>query len=436
MRARRAGAVLALAAVVVALVAHAQTIETKRARTFVVGAPRGAAPAERVDGARSGAARAPLPGSTLHVAWRRSLGLPITGAPLIDARGDVTVVAARGDVVVLAGGDGEERAHTLVGAAATSGAALLSDGTVVVMTSQSDVVGVRLGDVRFRTRVGGGRTSVAPLALDDGGFVVATPLELIAFDGEGGVRTRAGIDAGTAPVSLTLGRSPAGEPFVYVVYATTGDVYGWVPASGREPERVGTFRGTTDDGAALAADGSLLAVVGGDALVALDPVHGTTTTRASTATAGVLALAGPPATLRGAIAVLGLTPSRTLALAFDAAGAETLHQAVGLTSLPSMPDGGVGHAGVPPHVGPLLDGQGAVAFALPSGEIGVVSAAGGVDVVSDVCSRAGALGAAGGRANATFAGLSPAAPSAMVVACGNGVVARLDDDFAHAAPGH
>jgi hypothetical protein len=146
----------------------------------------------------------------------------------------------------------------------------------------------------------------------------------------------------------------------------------------------------------------------------------------------VVALAGPPATLRGAVAVLGLTGSRTVALAFDAAGAETLHQAVGLTSLPSLPDGGVGHAAVPPHVGPLLDAQGAVAFALPSGEIGVVSAAGGVDIVSDVCTRAGG---AGRPANATFAGLSPAAPSAMVVACGNGVVARLDDDFAHAARG-
>jgi outer membrane protein assembly factor BamB len=430
----RGAAVLAVAAAasvaLVVLAARAQTIETKRARTIVVGTPRGAAPAERVDGARSGGARAPLPGSTLHVAWRRSLGLPITAAPLVDALGDVTVVAARGDVVVLAGGDGEERAHTLVGAAATSGAALLSDGTVVVMTSQGDVVGVRLGDVRFRARVGGGRTSVAPLALDDGGFVVATPLELLAFDAEGGVRARAAIDAGTAPVALLLGGKPTGEPVVYAVYATTGDVYGWVPASGREPERIGTFRGATDDGAALAADGSLLAVVAGEALVALDPVHGTTTTRASTATTGVLALAGPPATLRGGVALLGLNASRTLALAFDAAGAETLHQAVGPTSLPVLADGGVGHGAVPPHVGPLLDGQGAIAFALPSGEIGVISAAGSVDVVNEVCNRAGA---AAGRANATFAGLSPAAPSAMVVACGNGVVARLDDDFAHAA---
>jgi hypothetical protein len=167
--------------------------------------------------------------------------------------------------------------------------------------------------------------------------------------------------------------------------------------------------------------------------VALDPVHGTTTTRASTATTGVLALAGPPATLPaargGGVALLGLNASRTLALAFDAAGAETLRQAVATTSLPVLVDGGVGRGAVPPHVGPLLDGQGAIAFALPSGEIGVISAGGSVDVVNEVCNRAGA---AVGRANATFAGLSPAAPSAMVVACGNGVVARLDDDFAHA----
>jgi hypothetical protein len=142
---------------------------------------------------------------------------------------------------------------------------------------------------------------------------------------------------------------------------------------------------------------------------------------------------GPPAVRAGGVSVLGLAPSRTIALSFDAAGAETQHQAVGLSLLSSMPDGGATAAQLPSHVGPLVDPRGDVAFALPSGELGVASPAGGVDVVTDVCARFGApsppAGPAG-RGGATYVGIAPAGPSALVVACGNGVVARIDSDFA------
>jgi hypothetical protein len=415
--------------------AWGQRVATNQARTIVVGAPLGASPAERVDAARSGASRAPLPTGTLHVAWRRSLGFALDSEPLVSARGEVVVVAASGKVVVLAP-DGEERSHTVVGAAATSGAALTSDGTVVFMTSQGDAVGVHLGAVRFRTRLGGGRSMVAPLALDDGGLVVATPAELVSLDGEGNVRARVAVDAGTAPVALLGARRSArgGEPRVYEVFALTGDVYEWVPASGREPSRIGTFGGSVDGGAALTRDGSILAVVDGARLVALDPAHGTPTIRASTATTGALAFLGPPATHDGSIALLALTASRTVAIAFDASGAESLRQSIAPSPLPPLPDGGFARGVLPAHVGPLVDPQGDIAFALPSGEVGSVAPSGSVDVVNDVCARfsnSSALAALGVRQSSTFAGIAPAAPSAMIVACGSGVVARVDNDFAH-----
>jgi hypothetical protein len=133
--------------------------------------------------------------------------------------------------------------------------------------------------------------------------------------------------------------------------------------------------------------------------------------------------------------VLGLTSSRTLAIAFDPSGAETLHQAIGPSGLPVLPDGGAGLGAVLPHVGTLVDPEGDIAFALASGELGVVTAAGAVDLVGEVCARLGAstpLASLGIRGGPTYAGLAPAAPYAMIAACGSGVVARIDSDFAPA----
>ena len=141
--------------------ALAQRVDPTRAKTIVVGAPRGAAPADRVDAARSGACAAPLPTGTLHVAWRRNLGLPVEAPPLVDERGEITVLTARGDLVVLAP-DGEERSNTSVGSAAAGPATLLSDGTAVFLTTANDAVGVHFGAVRFRTHVGGGRSAGEP----------------------------------------------------------------------------------------------------------------------------------------------------------------------------------------------------------------------------------------------------------------------------------
>jgi hypothetical protein len=85
-------------------------------------------------------------------------------------------------------------------------------------------------------------------------------------------------------------------------------------------------------------------------------------------------------------------------------------------------------------VGTLVDAQGNLAFALSSGDVGALAPSGSVDVVNDVCARfsnGSPLAALGVHPAATFAGIAPAAPSAMIVACGSGVVARVDSDFAH-----
>jgi hypothetical protein len=155
--------------------------------------------------------------------------------------------------------------------------------------------------------------------------------------------------------------------------------------------------------------------------------------------AGTLALLGPPAVHDGTLSVLGLTPTRALALSVGPDGGETLHQAVGPSLLPPLADGGTAVDNLPPHVGVLVDGQGAVAFTLATGELGVLSPTGAVDVVGDVCTHPGGPPVSGGppplsRGGAAVTGIAPAAPFAMIVACGGGVVARIDSDFAPAPP--
>src|SRR5215467_13438658 len=95
--------------------AAAQRIDPRRPAVFVVGAPPGASPMQRVDARRSGFAKAPLPAGTLRIAWTKATGLTIDQPALVGADGSLAVVSVRGDVIFLDDA-GEERASVKVGA--------------------------------------------------------------------------------------------------------------------------------------------------------------------------------------------------------------------------------------------------------------------------------------------------------------------------------
>ncbi len=437
---RKLAAALMASGALVAAVASAQRFDPRRARTLVVGAPSGPAPMDRVDARRSGCAPLPLPSGTLRIAWRRSLGMTIDRAPLVDGAGDVTVIATRGDVIVL-DPEGNERAHTAVGASAVSGAALLSDGTVAFVTGAGEAVGVQLGAVRFRTRLGGDRAVAAsrsaPLPLDDGGVVVSSATELVALDAEGNVRARASLrDPIAGPLVAALGK--------VVAVTAAGAVYAWAP--GREPSRVGSFGGVVDGGVALEGDHTLVAIVDGSQLAELDLVRGVTSSRAVASGSGVAHFSGPPA-LRGTTATFfAVAAARTFVLTIDAAGQEVARQGVAVGALAPLPDGGAPAPSLEPHVGVLVDPRGVVAFASPDGQVGSISPGGALDVLGEqVCERGGGSGARGGsagtagassaRSGSVFAGIAPAGPAAFVVACESGVVAKVVEAFAGAGAG-
>ncbi len=405
----------------VAGVALAQPIDPRRPLTLRVGAPEGASPTDRVDPGRRGLVRQGLPVGALHVTWRKALGQALESAPLVIEGGDIALVAGRSDLVVLRA-DGEERSRTSIGAAAASPPTATSDGTVVVVTSGGDAIGVRAGAIRFRAHVGdrGAFSRAAPLPLDDGGAVVASGDELVALDARGGVRARASL-------SEVVVASPLATRGRVLALTSSGAVHAWTP--GRDPERLGSLGGLADGGGALADENTLLAVVDGTRLVAFDLTHRTTSTR-STANGGLYL--GPPATRNGTAEILSMTPGRSFLLGVRASGEEAHRILLPGAALTAPPDGGAPTLVVGPHVGPLVDRTGAIAFATPDGHVGVVSAEGATELLADLpCARVWGTGrgeapSGAGASGTGIVALVPSRPGGMIVACDSGTVVAID----------
>ncbi|AUX45694.1 hypothetical protein SOCE26_071900 [Sorangium cellulosum] len=404
-RVRRAGLVAAAALLPAAApLALADGVDSSRPYTLVVGAPRGFAPSERLDARRTGRSPARLP-FPAQEAWRKQLRGGIDTAPLADPRGDLVVALTVPEVVKL-GADGRERWRVRIGdSAPLAPAVITSDGTLALITSSGFVWGLTpAGGVRFAVPLGvrGRDADVTPLALDDGGLVAAAGRALVELTPDGSVRARAEI-AERATGALLAG--PEGT----LVTTESGAVLSWRPPSA--PRQLGALGGTPRRGAALADARTLLAVVDGRRLVALDLPTGTTSVRSGTPFG---ALDGPPAV--GARGVAFVLSSAGLLLGVDAAGNEAIRIAVDRPPPAPPPDAGLsallGPADVKPSPPVVIDRDGRVGFARAGGRAGVVDANGSVSVAAErVCS--------------TPVAVVPAGEERMAVACRDGTVVML-----------
>lgn len=400
--------------------ADAQRIDPRRPAVLVVGAPRGPAPMQRVDARRSGLSKSPLPTGTLRVAWRKSTSLSIDQAALAGADGSLAIVSVRGDVTFL-DENGEEKTTIKVGAAQVGPATLTSDGTVVYATSGGEAIGVRrtIAHPRFSTRIGGERNlRAAPLALDDGGVVLATTTDLIVLDAEGNIRSRVAMpERPDAPLIAAADK--------VISVTTTGAVFGWTP--GREPVRLGSFGAPLDGGAVLVDGGTLVGVIEGNHLAEVEIARGGRSTRSIAAQGLYL---GPPAarvtTSPPTTTLLALTPSRGFVVTLDAAGQELLRAPVATFNPIILSDGGSPPLVAPPHVGPLVDGRGAIAFASTDGAVGVVGPDGAVDTIGEILCTKGV--------RSGVVGLTPFGAGAFAVTCDGGVVAKISGREAGAKP--
>jgi len=412
---RRAARAVCLAAVTCAAVglvagAAAQTLDVGRPRTLVVGTPGGAR-AVRVDGARTGGSREPLPTGSLRVQWQAAVGAMLDEAPVVDASGTSYGVGTRGEVVAIAR-DGTERWHVSTGAVQPGPAALLSDDTLVFADALGEAVAVRNGAIRWRVRFGRGDvTHPAPLPLEDGGVIVATAHDLSVLDIDGGERARVTLpEVATGPLVAAGGK--------VIATGISGTVYTWTPGAS-EVMRAGSFEAAPEGGAVLVDPRTLVAVTaGGTRLTALDLVQGTTTLRGQ---AGAALWLGPPATHGGNLYLTLLGPTAELAVAFDPSGAELFRVRVAVHPPLLSPDGGAPALVELPHGAPLVDASGTFAFATTDGTVGTVTGT-TVELVPGACVNLPATRLAAPADSGRISGIAPLGPGLIVAACHAGVL--------------
>jgi hypothetical protein len=406
------GALVALAVTLpLGSLALADSVDPSMPRAVVVGPPRGAAPSERLDGRRTGRSRTRLPATPIEV-WRRHVSGGIDAPPLVDGEGNIIISLTMPELVKI-GPDAKEIWRARVGtSAAIAPPTLLSDGTIAVVTTAGIAWGITPGGAhRWSTPLGirGRDADVAPLALADGGLLVAAANALVELDADGVVRARATLEdrvpGAAAPVPERAAGAIVDSPGGALVTTESGNVYRFHPPSA--PRKIGSFGGTTRRGALLADDRTLLAVVDGRRVVALDLLTGTTHVRAGGVTFDNPAALGP-----GGL-VLCTTPFGML-YGLDAAGNEKVHVLLD-KPVPSL-DGGAftgpgasffGTVELKPSPPPVVDPAGRVAFVRANGRAGVVSPEGRVELASErVCPSPVAV--------------VPAGDKRMLIACHDG----------------
>jgi len=399
--------------------ALADAIDPASPRTLVVGAPRGAAPSERIDGQRTGQTKTALPTPPVEL-WRRHLSGGIEHLPVIDGQGNIAVALTIPEVISL-GPDGKEAWRVRTGTAAPVAAPVItSDGTIVVITSAGQAWGISpRGDVRFTTALGvrGRDVDATPLALADGGVAIAAGTTMLELDRDGAVRARAALEAKDNASEGRIAGALVAGPEGTLATTESGAVFSFRPPGA--PRKVGSFGGSPRKGAALADARTLIAVVDNRSVVALDLRTGLTHVRSS-AGVGLGALFDGPVAVgsKGALANLALVVTQGgLLLGLDAAGNERVR--VALEKPPAMPDAGVlgGSSGqgffgaieLKPSPPLLVDPEGRVGFARAGGRVGVMEPKGSVAV-------------AGERVCSAPIGLLPAGDRRMLVACRDGAL--------------
>jgi outer membrane protein assembly factor BamB len=337
--------------------------------------------------------------------WRRHVSGTLDVPPLVDADGNVIALTNAPELVKLAP-DARELWRARLGlAGAVSAPTLLSDGTIAVIAATGVAWGFTPGGaVRFSTPLGIARrdADTVPLALEDGGLLVAAGNVVVELDADGVVRARGTLDdravpgAGTERAAGAVVDSPGGA----LITTATGNVYRFRPPAA--PRKIGSLGGTPSRGAMLLDDRTLVAVVDGRRVVALDLPTGTTHVRASG-----MVFDAPPVLGPGGLLLVGTQLGVLIGL--DALGNEKVR--VMLDKAPSGPAGpsgtflGGGELRQSPPI--VIDPAGRIAFLRAGGRVGVVTPDGQVEVAAErVCPGP--------------VSLVPAGDKRMLIACRDG----------------
>jgi len=250
-------------ATLLALSSDAADVSTSLSHGFWLGAPRGSANTREVDASGSRhAASLPEP-EAARVAWQRRIAGGASGNVLVDANGAIFVPGVRHMTELAA--DGSLR-HELSAPSSTSlVAALLADGTRVVLTREGRLLGwseAGASTLLVDLPAPPPSPSSALVPLDDGGLLVAIGRWLFAFDASRGAPLHTSI-----PTAVAFARQVG--PYLLIV-DERGRVFEW--RRGRPPRDVGELSAPAS--AALADGPSLIAITSARTLESLDPTTG------------------------------------------------------------------------------------------------------------------------------------------------------------------
>jgi hypothetical protein len=390
--------------------ARADTLDPTMPRTVVVGPPRGAAPSDRLDPHRTGRARTRLPSPPVEL-WRRHVSGNVEQPPVVDADGNVLVALSVAEVVKL-GPDARELWRARLGAApAAVPPLLLADGTLVVLTLAGAAVGLTPGGaLRFVTPLGFLKRDVVdtvPVALENGDLLIAAGNAVVVLDADGVVRARGAFDDRTSGAPERAAGAVIDAAGGALVTTASGGVYRFRPPAA--PRKIGSLGGVPSRGALLADERTLVSIVDGRRVVALDLPTGTTHVRSS----GYL-FDAPPALAGGGL--LLVATQLGMMLGIDPAGNERVHLwldkppqggAAGSSGSPAGLAAFAAPADVKPSPPVVVDADGRIAFVRAGGRLGVVSPEGKVHVASE-------------RICATPVAVVPAGEKRLLCACRDG----------------
>jgi hypothetical protein len=375
--------------------ADAESLDPTLPQRRVVGAPAGASPMSRINGARTGRTAAALPEKP-RILWRTRVTGGISLAPAVDERGRVVIASGNGQILQF-----DERGKSLSSVKTGSdlpvlGPVLSSDGTRVLVTSAPELYGITpSGSVRYHyTLPVGSAGDVPPLAASDGGIVVAAAGNLFRFDASGSLQARASY---TGIAAAILERASH-----VLLVLDRGEVYEWKPPA--SPNKLASFGGRIDEGAALSGPERVTAVVDHQRLCDVDLKTATRTVRVDSADA----VQGPPTLLTSG--ETRIVTFSGLMLGHDRSGNETTRIALE----PSIVGTDGGLVGFTPAPGLIADAQGRIGYVRPGLEAGVVLPNGN-------------LVSASGAACGDPLSLTPAGPKRMLLACRSGLVFMLGD---------
>lgn len=402
--------------------ARADSIDTSMPKSIVVGAPLGFAPSERIDGQRSGR----LPASALlpdrpNERWRKHVSGGLEVPPLIDAEGNIYLLLTIPEVVKLSPA-GKEIFRTRLGQSAPlAPGTLTSDGTLIVITSTGQAIGIsKEGSLRFNTPLGirGRDADLAPLARTAGGAVIAAGRTLIELSNTGQIEARAQLED-RASGALIEGKGGT------LVTTESGGVYLFRPPLA--PRKIGSFGGNVRKGAAFDGQRSLIAVVDGRRIVAFDLITATTQVRSSGA-GGTLGFDAPVAlspdnlamaTTHGGLLVgLDAQGNEKIRISLEKPPASTAPQPAG-TGTPFASFLGISEQKPSPPI--VIDHEGRVAFVRAGGRAGIAKPSGEVTIISDkICTSPIAI--------------QPAGERRVLVACRDGALWMYGDDPSSPTP--